>query len=319
MLSGSTYSAVGDRYHEVTGGFNIFWSNIAPLTSGETRGALGWGGGVGYAYYINQKMSLRTGLEVNFYRGTSLLSTIADSSTVAIPDSWDWQKRWDDDDDVKDADEFTFNYHVAGYSVQHSALYFHIPLLFGYEDKLPWMDWLTWYAHGGFKLGYSIFGNSNAQMDSVKMFGSFPYYGYQIPSDDDPLPGLADLMGFRTYPGYRQQTSLKLGFSSTFYLEVGVKQKLAQQYSLYVGIFGEYSLYSATVGSSQENMFRYEPLPGWDDNLYKIHYTPASQLPKYRSRTLYPMSFGMTVRFSFDTKRQAPSNSRMLRMRYLDL
>jgi hypothetical protein len=304
------YAAVGVQYHEVTGGISMLRSSLAPLANGEIRGGMGFGGGAGYAYHFNQRMSLRTGLEMNSYSGTSYVNTINESSIVNIPtQEWDW---WEAET------HFEFQSHVKNYTVQQTSVYLQVPLLFGYEDVMPWVDWVTWYAHGGFKLGYSLFGSSNATVDSMIWSGDFPQALVTMGGNPDDAESLRTSLGLGTYSNYSQRQFPNFGFSSAAYLEVGVKQKLVQQYSLYVGIFGEYSLYSA-VGSLGRNMYEYEPSAENENaSFFNIQYTPASHTSTNGSRTFYPMSFGITVRFSFDTRRPEPSNNRMLQMRYLD-
>jgi hypothetical protein len=291
-------------------------SSLAPLAKGDIRGGMGYGCGAGYAYHLNNQISLWTGLEVNSYSGHSYVGSISESSTVNIADKWSNEFQMPTPEISK---QFEFKANVQGYTVKQSAMYLQVPMLFGYENKLSGTGWLTWYSRGGLKLGYSLYGTSEAEAESLSLSGDFPSFGYLL--DDDTK----DVLGFGAYTKeeqdhlLHQQTSLNLGFSSVGYLELGVKQKLAQQYSLYMGLFGEYSLYSAIAGATSENMYKYEPSSVSESaNLYSIKYTPASHTAHNRSKKFYPMSFGITVRFSFDTKRPAPVNNRMLQMRFLD-
>ncbi|MDR0566186.1 MAG: hypothetical protein LBG47_03995 [Prevotellaceae bacterium] len=288
-------------------------SSVAPLTGGETRGGMGFGVGAGYAYHLNQQMSLRTGLEVNSYNGTSYVNNIQELSTVNIPSAaWSWKgDNW-----------FQLNAQITNYTVQQSAVYLHVPLLFGYEDALPWVDWITWYSCGGAKLGYSLSGRSTSKAD-LSLLADFEGTAFDYTIKGDNTEGgkvLKDWLGWGDFAGHADRSALNLGFSSVAYLEAGLKQKLAQQYSLYVGIFGEYSLYSSIAGSVSQQMYEYKPLEVADEynRFYHLQYTPASHTTSNRSRTFYPMSFGITLRVSFDTRRPEPSNNRMLQMRYLD-
>lgn len=301
LLFGSSSAAVGERYHEVTGGYNVFWSSLAPLSNGDARGGIGFGGGAGYSYYLTPQLSLRTGLEVNRYAGSSYLEEIKETSTVPIPEEWLW--RGDKSFELRSC--------FSGYRVRQSAWYVQVPLLGFYEAPLPWMEWMSWYAGGGFKLGYSLTGKSSAQVDSINVEGFFSYEGYSI---DD----IKELLGFGSYLNERQNATLKLGFSATGYVEVGVKQTLMEHCHLYCGIFGEYSLYSAVTDAANPHIYEYEALPLSDGKYYSIRYTPASHTSGSAGRTFYPMSFGLTVRLSFDTKPAKVSNKRMLQMRYID-
>jgi hypothetical protein len=301
LLFGNMRAAVGESYHEVTGGFNASWSNSAPLPNGDVRGGIGFGGGAGYIYHFNPQLSLRTGLEVNRYGGSSYLRELKETSTVDIPDNWFWTGD----------KSFELRSHFSGYLVQHAAWYVQIPLLFVYEASLPWTEWLRWYVGGGFKAGYSLAGKSSATIDSIYLEGFFNYEGYSI---DD----LKNLLGFGSYLNERRDATLKLGFSATGYVEIGLKQKLADHYHLYCGIFGEYSLYSAVADAANPNMYEYKATPPSSGGYYNIRYTPASHISGASSRTFYPMALGVTVRLSFDTKREKVSNKRMLQMRYME-
>jgi hypothetical protein len=283
-------------------------SNLAPLTGGEARGGIGFGGGAGYAYHLNKKMSLWTGLEVNSYSGSSYVGHLSETSSVNFAEKWSDEMFYMPEGENK---QFGFDLNAIGYTVQQSAVYLQLPLLFGYEDAVPWTDWVTWYSRGGFKVGYSLSGTSQSEVDSLRLEGNFrKSFGY-------PLDEVKDLMGFGSYTDHHQNAPMKLGFSSIAYLEVGVKQRLAQQYNLYIGVFGEYSLYSVIKGAINDYMYEYEPVAD-NYNLYNLHYTPASHTTSNQSKKFYPMSFGIAVRFSFDTKRPDQSNNRMLQMRYLD-
>jgi hypothetical protein len=294
-------AAIGKGYHEVTWGGNMLWSSLAPLPGSNVRTGIGFGGGAGYIYHFNDRISFRTGLEVNRYAGASFIEKRNESSTIIIPEEWFWM-----------GDKFfELNSHISGYSVQHSALYVQAPLLFGYEEEVPKTEWLSWYVSGGVKLGYSPNGKSSAQIDSLSTKGLFDYEGY-------PMEDMKQLLGFGTYLNEHRQAALNLGFSATGYLEVGLKQQLAANYNLYVGIFGEYSLYSAIAGDIHPHMYEYEAQHLSSGSYYKLHYAPASHVAGISSKTSYPMAFGVTVRLSFDTKQAKPSNKRMLQMRYLD-
>ena len=303
-LSGSVYAARGIWYHEVTGGINTFRSSFAPLSAGEARGELGFGGGMGYACHFSRQVSFRTGLEMNSYSGTSYVSTISEASTVGIPkEAWGWQG---------EVDWFELKATLTDYSVLQSTLYLQVPLLLGYENALTWTENMTWYANGGVKLSYSLFRSSRASAGSLTLFGDFEEeYGYPIYN--------AEVLGFGT-AGYEQQSSPNFGFGCIGYLEVGLKQQLTQQYGLYAGVFGEYSLYSA-VGGAATKMFSYIPETSSTSNrFYSIRYTPASHASTNPSRSFYPLSFGITLRFSLDVggRKAKRRNDRIFELRYLD-
>ncbi|MDR3188843.1 MAG: hypothetical protein LBT94_06635 [Prevotellaceae bacterium] len=301
LLFNSVYAAVGDQYHEITGNFNVLRSSLAPLTNGTAYGGMGFGGGAGYAYHFNAHLSFWTGAEVNIYNGNSLVSNISEESKVDVGDKWEWQT---------DDKTLNFNTDIKNYNVKQSAMYVQIPLMLGYEGAFPWMDWLKWYTRGGFKVGYSISGTSSASADSAHMSGKSLHYGdYSLENEFLGFGAMADCPD--------ASTPLNLGVSGIGYFELGVKQTLASHLGLYIGIFGEYSLYSAISGATSERIYDYEPQTV-EDGFYKLTYTPASHTTTYQSKKLFPMSFGITLRFSFDTKRDGNSNNRMLQMRFLD-
>jgi hypothetical protein len=262
---------------------------------------MGFGGGAGYIYHFNDRISVRTGLNFNRYSGASFIEKRNETSTVIIPEEWLWL-----------GDKFfELRSHISGYSVRHSALYVQAPLLFGYEAEMPWAEWLSWYVSGGVELGYSLTGKSSARIDTLSMNGFFDYEGY-------PMEDVKQLLGFGSYLGEQPQAALNLGFSAIGYLEVGLKQRLAEHYSIYIGIFGEYSLYSAVAGGIHPRIYEYEAQHPSSGSYYKLRYTPASHVAGISSKTSYPMAFGVTIRFSFDTMREKPVNRRMLQMHYLD-
>ncbi|MDR2814083.1 MAG: outer membrane beta-barrel protein [Prevotellaceae bacterium] len=296
---GNVRAAGNESYHEVTGGGNIFWSSPAPLLGGDARSETGFGGGAGYIYHFNSRFNLRTGLEVNHYKGTSRIGEVKEQSTVGISEEWFWTGD----------KSFEFRSYFSGYLAEHSVLYLQTPLLFGYEAALPWMEGMSWYVNGGFKLGYSLRGNSNALIDSINTEGFFDYQDYSM---DD----IKNLLGFGSYRNERRQAVLNLGFSATGYVEAGLKQTLAQRYNFYFGIFGEYSLYSAIRGATHPRMYEYEAQHTPDKKYYELRYTPASHVSGISSKTFYPMAFGVAIRFGFGIKRGKVVNNRMIQMHH---
>lgn len=298
---GSVRAAVGEAYHEVKGGGSMLWSSLAPLSGGDARNKIGFGGGASYIYHFNNQLSFHSGLEATLYGGNSHLGDISELSTVIIPEEWLW----------KGDQSFELRSHFSSYAVQHSAVYLQMPLLVGYERTLPQMEWLSWYVTGGFRLGLPLWGESSAQMDNITMEGYFDY-------EDYPIDDIKNLLGFGSYPSEHRSAALELGFSATSYLELGLKQKLMEGYNLYIGIFGEYSLYSALGGNTRSHIYEYEALPFSTGSYYRIRYTPASHVTGTYSRTFYPMAFGITLRFGIEINRMKFTNTRMLQMRYMD-
>jgi hypothetical protein len=297
LLEAGAAAAAGKFEHEASASFNMHRSSLAPVAAEDNRWGLGGGGGVGYSLRFTPSLSFRTGLHANYYRGVAGASSVSESSDHAFPDWW-WGGA------SVSPNTFTLSKTIGSYLAQHSALYFQLPLLVELEPGFLDSKALRWYAAGGFKVGYALSGSSDADVKGVTSTAVSHF-------EDATLDVMMLYFGFGDELNENVKGKLDLGFHTAACLEVGFKQQLTDKYFLYVGIFGEYNLYSA-VGSGASTMLEYEMLPVSLEEVesgadaYRLRYHPSANVAGNRVRHLYPLSFGVTVRIGFVFKKPPP-------------
>jgi hypothetical protein len=303
-------SAAGKYYHELQGNLNMLTSSLAPVPSQTNRFGLGFGGGVGYVYHFSDEISIRTGINGNYYRSTTGISGISETSTIHIPEKWGWSEELASFDFTSELD----------YVAQQSALFFQIPVLCEYTGLFPNLEHLGWYVAAGVKVGYMIMGNSDASINNMSTKAKLNIEDVEISNlpNDNPLNknfgwGLSNKSD-------NVNSKLALGFNGIAYLEAGFTQQLTPRYILYAGIFAEYNVYSSVTNSTSSTMIEYEPLAEKveeDKRYYLLHYNPAAQLPVGGAKSAYFLSAGITVRIGFILNRNATKrNDRLFNVRY---
>ncbi|MDR1022085.1 MAG: outer membrane beta-barrel protein [Prevotellaceae bacterium] len=305
LLGSASAAAAGKYYHEWGGSINMLSSSLAPVPSQDNRFGMGFGGGVGYSLHFNENMSIRTGLQGNYYRSTTGSSELSETSRVPYPEAWEWGA------EDKAYDYFDFTSKVESYTAQQSAFYLQVPVLFEYAGALfPANDYLGWYASAGFKVGYAVMGSSDASLKKVTTSAL-------LAEENVPIDAGAPIenYGWGIEIDNNITSVLNLGFSSVAYLEAGVTQQLTPRHVLYAGIFGEYSIHSV-IGSVSPVMLEYEPLPN-PERPYQLRYNPAANVSANSVKSNYFLSFGVTVRIGLTfNKRVTKRNERMFNVHY---
>ncbi|MDR1343703.1 MAG: PorT family protein [Prevotellaceae bacterium] len=307
----SASAAAANRYHEFGGNINMLASSLAPVPSQNNRLSIGFGGGLAYSWHFNDVMAIRTGLQGNYYRSTTAMSALKETSRILFPEEWNWGAS-----ELYDYFDFTSN--LETYTAQQSTLYLQVPVLFEYLGAFtPNNTYLGWYLSAGFKVGYAIMGSSNASFKGLKTSVLLGEEGVDIGEDSK----LQDL-GWGIKIDNSVTSPLDMGFSSIAYLEAGFTQQLTTRHILYAGVFGEYSIYSV-VGSASSVMLEYEPRRvdvatlGDGEVAYQFRYHPAANVSANNVKSNYFLSFGITVRIGLSfNKRTVRRNERLFNVRY---
>lgn len=287
-------------------------SSLAPVSSENNRWGMGLGGGLGYSCHFTHSLSLRTGMHVHYYRSTTGMEGInVQSPPMNFPDELEW---WGTNTSPNPDGDFILDSKLDKYVAQQSAIYIQLPLLVEFESMFPNAVYLGWYAAGGAKVGYALAGYSDADMQGLTTSATLIYHNIPIEAPKE--------LGFGVTVDESVKAKLDLGLQAVAYLEAGFKQKLTDKYTLYAGIFGEYSLYSIT-GSAAPTMLEYKMLPVNQSQLeegasaYQFRYNPSANVTGSNVKTKFPLAFGITVRIGFAfSKRVRQRNDQLFNVRY---
>jgi hypothetical protein len=315
-------SAAGKYYHELQGNLNMFTSSLAPVPSQTNRFGLGFGGGIGYVCHFTDEISIRTGINGNYYRSTTGISEISETSTIRFPDEWNWwdQPGYTDPPPPEDLRKFDFTSRLESYTAQQSALFLQIPVLFEYTGVFPSLEHLGWYVAAGLKMGYMITGSSDASIENMSTKAKLHYENVEISNTTEDEMFNKNFGWGLNNVNENVNSKLELGINGVAYLEAGFTQQLTPRYILYAGIFGEYNVYSLATNSTSSTMIEYEPLAEEiidDKPYYHLRYNPAAQLSVGGAKSTYFLSAGITVRIGFILNRRATKrNDRLFNVRY---
>ncbi|MDR3366531.1 MAG: outer membrane beta-barrel protein [Prevotellaceae bacterium] len=312
LLFWSNISIAAGRFdHEISGGFNVLSSTLAPVPSENNRMGMGFGGGIGYSCHFTSNLSLRTGLHANYYRSSTGMSGFEDHLLENFPEELDW---WGSTPPIPSTHpegyDYELNIKVEDYVAQQSALYLQLPLLLEFENMFPNLRYLGWYAAGGVKAGYAITGSSSADIRGLSTKELKTY----LWAENVPV-NAPEFLGFGIEADDRGiEANLDLGVQLAGYLEAGFKQQLTDKYTLYAGFFGEYCLYNV-AGTTASNMLEHEILP--EERNYRFRYNPSANVKGVGIQSSYFLSFGITVRIGFAlSKKVRHRNDQLFNVRY---
>ncbi|GHT54539.1 hypothetical protein AGMMS49982_19390 [Bacteroidia bacterium] len=200
--------------------------NSAPVAEGVShQPALGYGVGLDFTYFIDQRFGVTTGIGADFFTHNYSLSKFGEKGIPA--------------EDAQGI-PFKFKYTAFGYTEQQNGMLLTIPLRLQYETS-------KFYAAIGGKIGIPITAHYESKLDSLKTAGYFEneQVWFGDPDEETHLN-----FGFGRYPNNRNfpmslNSSKDLQFNPAFFVtaEVGVKWILKlRQMSLYTGAYIEYGL-----------------------------------------------------------------------------
>lgn len=218
LLTGGT-SAKAQVKHEVSVQSGVGLSTLNYDVSNGTRdGKIGTTTGLGYRLYVTENISIRTGVEVAFYRADASLNSISDA--YSMTDS--------------EGHSFEFRSTTSGYKEEQHSTFLTIPIMAQY-------DWAVLGAHKlygslGLRIGLPLSATYEASSANLKTSGYYPAWGLSI---DDPR------LGFGSYTMANREDDLN--FKASFMLagELGVKWNLGslvEGLSVYTGCYLDYGL-----------------------------------------------------------------------------
>ena len=201
----------------VTGGMsNILYSLQG---GGTTSGGFGVGGGVGYTFNFNRKWGISTGLEISTYATKASFETLRDSYRIYDANS-------------NPPGNLVYSDTIDKYEEKQRLALFSIPIKLRFQT--PVSGSASFYAAGGFKLGFPVSSKATISGASVKASG---YYDFEHVT----YVNMAQYGFFNGQRIEKAESKPKLGLAAVLSLESGFKFNLGVT-SLYAGIYFDYAL-----------------------------------------------------------------------------
>ncbi|EAP87379.1 hypothetical protein CA2559_01450 [Croceibacter atlanticus HTCC2559] len=225
--SASSQEIKGEIIGSVSG---VFSTLDYSLNGASLRNGKGGQVGVHYGYHLSENYSLQLGLEFQSVSSSSRYEVIRGSYNAT--DS--------------EGEDFEFRYRGTNFQEQQKAQFVSIPLVVQYETS----GVSRFYIAVGGKVALPIDTYYETDIKTLNTSGFYRQYNVEL---FDP-----EFAGFGTYRNINvndQDLELKTAFSAT--LELGIKQMLSSNNSIYIGLFFDYGINDLYDGEEFEDLVNY--------------------------------------------------------------
>jgi hypothetical protein len=184
----------------------------------------GFGGtfGLGYLYRFNEKIGIRSGVDMAFY-SAKLSGNLTE--TYVLDNKWH---------NTPNDHQFLYSAEIEGIEEISKATYLQIPVMLQYTNK-------KFYAAGGLKLGFRM---SDSYQTTIKTLTTTGYSEYSHQTYEN-----VSSLGFSTFQNFKDDGHLNLNFGVFLALETGVMWQLSGKTKLYTGLYFDHSLNNLSSGN----------------------------------------------------------------------
>jgi outer membrane protein OmpA-like peptidoglycan-associated protein len=193
------------------GGINALLYN---KSEGYEKIELGEHFGLGYAFFISEKLSLMSGAEMAFYSAERKIKTRLKTSNGKDPE-------YDHDYELRSLQK--------NVEEKASAMFLQIPLMLQFSTS-------QFYAAAGGKIGIPLSASQNSFIGSMTNSRYYPFEDIEYGGDTHKFLGLG------TFEDVESEENISLNTAFFVSAETGLKWKLSETYRLYMGIYFDYGL-----------------------------------------------------------------------------
>lgn len=220
--------------------------------------------GIRYSYYLNEGLSIGIGAEYQSYNSDAKYASFSGQYVT------------------KDAENetFQFKYKATNFREEQSLSYINVPIAIQFET--PGTTQL--YVAAGAKVGFAIKGCYQSTFQNLTTSGYYPQYNVEL--FNPAFAGFASTNDLKTS---EQDLDTKVSYSATF--ETGVKQKIGNRTSFYLGAYIDYGLNNIYNKNGDKSLVQYNPeLP------VQLQYNSVLDSPSVNNVRL--VSYGLKLRFA---------------------
>ena len=185
------------------------------ITGAQSKGAGGLGG-LGYSYFFNEKLGLRSGMELAFYNSKYKLG--------------DFSIKYDTED--YEGEVFEFRSRISGYEEKHGAAMLQIPLM----AQLQLGGDMKYYLALGMKAGFPLSSSCKGSNAKLENSGHYEKEDYEYTEQD--------FVGFGEHTAKGKKGNANFGTAWLASAETGAKFKISEGMSLYAGAYLDYGINS---------------------------------------------------------------------------
>lgn len=256
----------------IGGGYSSLKYDVA---NGSHSLGFGGGAGLGYSYFFNDYVGVGSGLEISRFSAQAKAGNFAGS-----------YKANDGEED------FIFRYTINNYKENQYLWAINIPLMLQLQYPLLFDDHFCYLALGG-RLGIPV--GSKYKTSEIAYTASAYYPQYDLLLEGPPSQGLGSLYG----QSYTNDISFKTYFALS--AEMGVKWMIADQFSLYTGLYFDYGLNDISPNGENLNLLIYnqrQPSKLTNNSILSSLYSQDDYIKKATDKVT-PLAIGIKLRLAF--------------------
>ena len=233
----------------------------------------GIGFGVNYGLYLTDYITLRSGIEYQYFKGNATFTQMQGNYDAIDPDG----------------ERFEFRYNLLDYQEKQNVSYVQVPLLIQYESRGP--KTTHFYIAGGIKLGFNVSADYQAEADNLLTSGYYAQY--------DALLDAPRFIGFGNFGNYKtNKEDLKLRTNYIASFETGIKINSKKKNAIYIGLFIDFGLKNLIDEQMGANTVQYQPSNPSAFSSNSVITSTQSGAANYLNE-LRTLSFGYKIRYGF--------------------
>jgi hypothetical protein len=253
-----------DKKQEISISVGGPFSFLKYNSAGQTVHGNGINAGIRYSYYLNEGLSIGIGVEYQTYNSDAKFGYLAGQYMTT---------------DAED-ENFQFRYKATNLREEQKLGYINIPI--GIQFETPGTSQL--YVAAGAKIGFATSGTYETKMQNLTTSGYYPQYNVELFS-----PAFAGFASTDNVTVNKQDIDTDVSYSATF--ETGLKQKIGDRSSIYIGVYLDYGLNNIYDKNNNKNLVQYNSeLP------VQLQYNSVLETPYANDVRL--VSYGLKLRFA---------------------
>lgn len=220
--------------------------------------------GIRYSYYLSEGLSIGVGVEYQTYNSDAKFASF--SGQYVTKDA--------------EAESFQFRYRATNLREEQKLGYVNVPI--GIQFETPGNTKL--YVAAGAKIGFATNGSYQSTIQNLTTSGYYPQYNVELFA-----PAFAGFASTNDVKTSKQDLDTDVSYSATF--ETGLKQKIGDRSSIYIGLYLDYGLNNIYDKNGNKNLVEYNPeLP------VQLQYNSVLDSPFADNIRL--VSYGLKLRFA---------------------
>lgn len=264
----------GQNKHEIsvygTGGLSALKYDAI---TGDQKTGMGSSFGVGYSYFLSDKLAVTSGAEIALYNSKMNFDNLYNNYITK-----DYQE-----------ESFELRSTITDYDEKQNAMYINIPLMLQFQTG----NKNKFYVAAGGKIGFSMDGRYKSSGATIKNTGYYEEEDYEYTTQE--------FLGFGTFASRKVDEEVKFKMVYMLSAEAGIKWTLKDDLFLYTGAYVDYGLNNIQKEISEQPFIAYNPENPRDFFINSVLSSQSMQdnKPEAFVDKVSLMAVGVKIRLSF--------------------